>query len=191
MRGFTTLIAAALFCAASLNAQGLGALSGSVTDPSGAAIPGAKVTVTEPATEFSRSVTTNEDGLYSIPSLRPAVYRLTVEAQGFRLFTESGRELLADQSATVNVKLEVGAVSEAVEVAASAAQVDTTTSTIKQVVDQRQIVELPLNGRNAAALTFIGAGSGKFALGRRGSGADENLPRRGYRFDQWLPAIPD
>ena len=107
--------------------QGLGELVGAVSDPSGAVIAGAKVTATEIATRFSRSVTTNAEGFYTITSLRPADYNLTVEAQGFRTHARSGVTLAADQSATVNVRLEVGAAAESISVNADSVQVDTST----------------------------------------------------------------
>src|SRR6266852_8619137 len=95
-------------------AQGLGSLSGTVIDPSGAAIPSATVMATETETGFARSVTTGTDGHYVIPELRPTGYILAVQAQGFRRFSQTGVTLQADQSATLNVKLEVGAATESV-----------------------------------------------------------------------------
>src|SRR4051794_31195233 len=151
------------------NAQGLGELAGGITDPSGAAIAGAKVTAIEVGTGFERTAVSSAEGFYSIPSLRPAEYKLTVEAVGFRPFTATNISLQADQRGTVNVKLELGSVTETVSISASAAQVDTATSTIKQVVDQRQIVELPLNGRNAATLTLLVPG----AINAPSNGADQ------------------
>ena len=88
--------------------QGLGEFVGAVTDPSGAGIPNAKITVTETGTGFTRNATTSPDGLFTVASLRPSVYSVTVEAPGFRSFTQKDITLLADQRATVNVKLELG-----------------------------------------------------------------------------------
>lgn len=151
------------------NAQGLGELAGAITDPTGAAIVAAKVTAVEVGTGFERSAISSGEGFYTIPSLRPAQYKLNVDAVGFRSFIATNISLQADQRATVNVKLELGSVSESVSISANAAQVDTATSTIKQVVDQRQIVELPLNGRNAAALTLLVPG----AINAPSNGADQ------------------
>src|ERR1700685_2860536 len=136
-------------------AQGLGSFGGTVTDPSGAAIPSATVTVNEAGTGFTRSVTTGADGHYVIPDLRPSGYSLTVDAQGFRRFSQTGLTLQADQSATINMKLEVGAASESVTVEGTAIQVDSTTETLKQVIDNSRMNEMPLNGRNIAALTSL------------------------------------
>jgi hypothetical protein len=159
-----------LFAVAALvQAQGLGEFVGTVTDPSGAVIAGAKVTATEAATGFSRSVTTSGEGFYAIPSLRPADYNLTVEAAGFHTYSQKGIPLAADQSAAVNVKLDVGATTETVNIVGTAIQVDTTTSTIRQVVDGERMVDIPLNGRNAAQLTLLVAG----AVNSPNAGADQ------------------
>ncbi len=158
------------------HAQGLGQFVGIVTDPSGSAIPLAKITATEAGTGFTRSVMTNNEGYYVIPSLRPSTYNLMVEATGFRSYYQEGVTLGADQKATVNVKLEVGAVTETVKVTGSAAQVDTSTATMKQVVDQHQIIELPLNGRNAAQLTLLVPGAVDSPNGGADQGQTKTFP---------------
>jgi hypothetical protein len=140
-------------------AQGLARLAGTVSDPSGAAVQSARVTATEVETGSARIVITGTDGHYVIPDLRPASYRLEVEASGFRRFSQTGITLQADQAATVNITLEIGAATESVTVEASAAQVDTTTETVRQVVDTSRMIEMPLNGRNAAELTTLVAGA--------------------------------
>src|SRR5216684_3877010 len=103
------LAGALLLSAIPAYGQGLGEFVGTVTDPSGGAVPAAKVTVTEAGTGFTRSTTTGAEGYYAIPSLRPAVYNLFVEMPGFRAFKQTGITLKADQTATLNVKLELGA----------------------------------------------------------------------------------
>ena len=150
-----------IFSAGSLTirAQNTGELLGAVTDATGAVVTGAKVTVTETATGLTRSVNTGSDGFYTVSSLRPTVYKITVEAPGFRTITQEELTLQADQRATVNFKLELGAVTEKVEVRASTVQVDTVTGTIRQVVDTARILELPLNGRNPATLALTVAGT--------------------------------
>lgn len=143
----------------SLFAQGLGTISGTVLDPSGALIPGAKITVTEAGTGLSRTATSDEQGRYVIPSLRPATYALTGENPGFSKFTQPGIALLADQSLTVNVTLRVGAVAEEVTVEAAPPAVNTTTATLGQVIELGRVDALPMNGRNAAALTLLVPGT--------------------------------
>jgi hypothetical protein len=158
-----------LSCASLALGQGSGSIVGTVTDPSGALVPGAEVTITETGTMFSRSATTDEQGYYVIPSLRPANYGLKVTAQGFRQYEQKEFTLLADQTLTVNVGLQLGSSVETVTVEANPTQVDTTTATLKQIVDQARMVELPLNGRNAAQLTLLVPG----AVSTAGGGADQ------------------
>src|SRR5262249_35314190 len=91
------------------HAQGFGAIAGTITDASGAVVPGATVTVSETATRLSRSVASDERGHYAVPSLRPAAYALLVELTGFRTFSRPGVVLLADQTVVLDVRLELGA----------------------------------------------------------------------------------
>ena len=136
-------------------AQGLGGFVGTVTDPSGAAVASAKVTVTEAGTGFARSTITSAEGFYTFPSLRPAEYNLSVEAPGFRTSTQSGIVLGADQTATVNVKLDLGATSETVSIVAESVPGRHVHFNHEAGCRRKTIVELPLNGRNAATLTLL------------------------------------
>jgi hypothetical protein len=140
-------------------AQNTGGIEGVVTDTSGAVIAEAKVTVTESATGLSRTVNTGPDGFYSVPALRPTSYRVIAASAGFRTAIQADVTLQADQRASINFKLELGAVSETIEVSGAAVQVDTVTGTIKQVIGTERILELPLNGRNPATLTLTVAGT--------------------------------
>jgi carboxypeptidase family protein len=140
-------------------AQGSSTINGTVADPSGAVVPGAKITVVEVETHLSREAITNSEGFFVLSSLRPTRYRMTVEASGFRTFNQTGITLLADDSITISVKLDLGSTTDVVNVEASAVQVDTTTPTLRQVVDSARMIELPLNGRNAAQLTALVAGA--------------------------------
>ena len=136
-------------------AQHTGQISGIVTDSSGALVPGATVTATEASTGFRQTTATRNSGRYRFPSLRPTTYDLSAEIAGFRTFRRRGIELLANQSLTLNVTLEPGQLTEAIEVSGAATQVDTTTSTLNEVVDHARIVNLPLNGRDVAQLTTL------------------------------------
>jgi Carboxypeptidase regulatory-like domain/TonB dependent receptor-like, beta-barrel len=167
---------ALLFAPLYSHAQGLGSILGKVTDPAGAGVAGAQVTATQEATGFSRSATSDSDGFYVIPSLQPAVYSLTVEAKGFNTSKQHGITLLADQSLTVNADLKLGSVTEVVNVTANAVQVDTSTSTLRQVVEGQRISELPLNGRNAAQLTLTVAGAVNAPNGGADQGATKTFP---------------
>src|SRR5499426_3263814 len=149
---------AALLSAYAL-AQQAGQIVGSVTDDKGAGVANATVKALEVGTGFARNVVTDGDGRYVLPALRPTQYEIIVEAGGFRSFRRVGVELLANQSLTINITLEVGVVTETVQVEGAAVQVDTSTSTLKEVVDRARIAELPLNGRDAARLTTLVAGT--------------------------------
>jgi len=156
-------------------AQGLGTMVGTVTDPSGGAVVSAKVTATEIGTGFAREAKTDERGYFVIPSLRPAEYTVSVEATGFSV-TKQGVTLLADQALTVNVQLKLGMSTETVNVTSGDSQVDTTTATIAQVVEQQRLVELPLDGRNAAQLTLLVPGAVNSPNGGADQGSTKTYP---------------
>src|SRR5258708_7307386 len=129
---------------------------GTVTDPTGAAVSGAKVTASNDATGFSRTAQSGSDGAFLIPLLPIGDrYRLTVEAAGFRSFARTGIELQLNQNARIDAQLQLGNISEKVEVSSGAPLVDTYSSEGGEVVEQRRIVELPLNGRNALQLATL------------------------------------
>jgi hypothetical protein len=149
----------ALAACGAVYGQGFGTIVGTVTDPSGAVIPGAKVTVTDEATAAARDTKANEQGYYVVPSLRPSNYTVTVDAPGFAASVRKGIQLQADENATVNATVSVQQSTQAIEISAQAAQVNTSTATVSEVVDQRRVVDLPLNGRNAASLLLVVAGA--------------------------------
>jgi hypothetical protein len=144
--------------AAMARAQGIGSISGTVTDASGAVVPAAAVTATSDGTGAAATVKTNGSGSYVFPSLLPGTYTVTVSAPGFKVFEEKSVVLQADQAATVNAALQVGQQSQTISVNADAVQVDTVTGTLSQVIDSARVNDLPLNGRNAAQLTTLVAG---------------------------------
>ncbi|MDR3724484.1 MAG: carboxypeptidase regulatory-like domain-containing protein [Terracidiphilus sp.] len=153
------VVLVALLAAPAARAQGLGRIVGTVTDPSGAAIPGVKVVATQAGTGVATETVTNSTGGYVFPVLPPTKYNVTFSAPGFATSTQKGVLLQADQAVTVAMALTVGAANaEEVTVTTEVPQVDTTTSTLSQVVDTARVNELPLNGRNAASLTTLTAG---------------------------------
>ncbi len=156
--------------------QGYATIVGNVTDASGAVVPAAKVTATETATGLSREAVTSTSGEYVLTTLRPTTYQLAVDAPGFNKYTQTGIQLTADQSATLNISLAVGVASQAVTVEAMASQTDTYTSTLKEVVDTARIVDLPLNGRNAAALTTLVPGATLAPNGGADQGQQKTFP---------------
>lgn len=127
-------------------------LEGTVTDPSGSAVPRTAVVLKNLETGFERHATTSELGRYNFNAMPVGLYSLQVEAQGFQTFRQSGIRLNVNTPATVDVRLSVGAVTEQVTVTADAVMVNTQSGTLSQVVQQRYLVDLPLNGRNAATL---------------------------------------
>jgi hypothetical protein len=130
-------------------------MTGRVADPSDAIIPEANVTIINEDTGIRRETTTNELGYYVVPLLQPGRYRVTVQKEGFRPISRAGITLEVDQMARVDFVLEVGAVTETVEVVANVNRVDTQSATLKEVVDERRIRELPLNGRDATQLILL------------------------------------
>ena len=173
---FATLVFALLSAPLLSHAQGLGSIAGRVLDPNGAAIASARVVILQEGTGFSRTATADADGLYVIPSLEPATYSISVDAPGFSTSKQSGIVLLADQTLTVNLSMKLGSTTETVTVNSNALQVDTSTSTLKQVIEQERISELPLNGRNAAQLTLLVPGAVNAPNGGADQGATKTFP---------------
>ncbi len=152
------LVAMLLLAAAGAFAQSA-QITGRVTDASGAVAPRVSVSVTNVATGVDRKVTTNESGYYVVPLLPPGEYRVAVEHAGFRPIVRSGVILEVDQRAELNFTLQVGAVAERIEVQAAAAQLNTVEASRGQVIENRRIIELPLNGRNYNELALLSAGT--------------------------------
>ena len=134
------------------------ALEGVVRDPSGAAVAGANVVVRNAATNAEAHLTTGQDGFFLVPALPPGPYSVTVAAGGFKTLVSNTIVLVVDQKAQVQFVLEIGAVTQTVSVTAEAALLKRTTSDVGQVIDSREITELPLNARNSYALAFLGPG---------------------------------
>jgi hypothetical protein len=136
-------------------AVAVAAVQGQVLDSSGSAVPGAQIKMTQTATQYVRSTTSGVDGSYSLPNLPVGPYTLEAAANGFKTYVQSGITLQVGSSVQVNVALQVGAVSENVQVTASANMVETRSNSVAQVIDERRITELPLNGRQATDLIVI------------------------------------
>ncbi|HUQ94576.1 MAG TPA: TonB-dependent receptor [Bryobacteraceae bacterium] len=128
---------------------------GTTTDSSSAAVPGVEISVTHLATNQTRTVISNELGYYAIPGLEPGAYRIAARKQGFKRQVRANVLLQVNQKLTVDFPLEVGEVVESVEVTAEVAALDSASASLGTVVDQRKIVDLPLNGRNYAQLAWL------------------------------------
>src|SRR6266581_3431644 len=146
-------------------AQATAQISGAVQDQSGAVLPGAEVTATQTDTGVSRMTITNETGYYVLPSLPLGPYRLEAGLPGFRTFVQRGIVLQVNSNPTINIVLQVGEVSEQVEVQANAALVETRSVSVGQVMETARIMELPLNGRNAQELLLLSGGAVQTATG--------------------------
>ena len=134
-------------------------VSGSVLDSSGAAVVGANITATNAATSSSRSTISTDTGAYTISSLPPGVYVFSFAKTGFKALKFDHIVLTVDQVLTLDAKLEVGAVSATIEVAAaSVAPIDTQTATLSNVVEHTQMTELPLILRDPYQLVLLGPG---------------------------------
>lgn len=161
-----------------------GSIRGTVTDPSGAAVAGAKVVATNTATGISKEVTAGSDGTYDFLQLAvPAAYTVSAEVTGFRKFEASGISLNVNQVYVLDIKLEVGAVTETVTVEATPAQVETTSIELGKVVDSTTIVNMPLNGRNWDTLQLLEPGVVAASDGRGGPGLG-NYATNGSQADQ-------
>jgi hypothetical protein len=130
-------------------------LTGDVRDSSGAGVAKATVTVKQTETGDVTKVTSGKDGVYTVTNLRPGPYTVTIEAQGFRRFVQEGVRLTTGERIRLNVALTVGEVSEEVKVTADASLLRTETGSLGQVIRNRRIVELPLNGRNYFSLITL------------------------------------
>jgi Carboxypeptidase regulatory-like domain len=139
-------------------AQEAGTILGVVKDSSGGVVPNAKVTTTNVDTTEIRTVTTGADGSFRVPALLPGHYSLKVEAQGFQTLTQTGLNLNVAQQLVMNATLQVGAATQEVTVTGEAPVIDTTTSSVGGLVNDQQIAELPLNGRDYTDLTLLQAG---------------------------------
>jgi hypothetical protein len=148
-----------------------GTISGTVKDPAGATIPNANVTVTRVESNTQRTSVTDENGAFNLPALPVGHYNVSVAATGFKTDTDKGITLDIDQEAVVNFTMTLGQVDEQVVVSAESeqARVDTTSSSIGHVVDNTQIAELPLNGRNFIDLTILQTGVTQFQNNQAGS----------------------
>ncbi|MGH9657592.1 MAG: carboxypeptidase regulatory-like domain-containing protein, partial [Bryobacteraceae bacterium] len=152
-------IAGLLFQIASAVAQSTdAALSGTITDPSAAPVPGVKVVAAHIETGVSTTVATNEAGVFVFAALPPGGYRISAEHSGFRKAVVNGVELEIGARLTLNLSLELGAVAESVEVSAEAGEISYSTATVGTVVTGRKILELPLAGRSTYDLLTTQAG---------------------------------
>ncbi|WP_263365974.1 TonB-dependent receptor [Edaphobacter bradus] len=158
--------------------QSTATLSGTVTDPSGAVVPNATVLVHSLATGVDRSTVSDGAGYYTAPSLQPGEYSVTVNAAGFARFVVERVTLEVDGHGTVNARLALSSTGETVQVEGTPPAIETQTITVGQVIDQKTVQEIPLNGRHFLDLTVLTPGgvtappSGNLTSPSRGLGAN-------------------
>src|SRR5262245_39050753 len=154
----------------------VGSISGTVRDQKGSAVPNAPVVVKEERTGLSRTVATDENGFFSVLSLPAGVYSVSTTPQGFKKTVNEKVELHVSENLAITLVVQVGEVSETIVVTDETPQVSTTGGDISSLVSEKQVTELPLNGRNYAALVTVIPGistAGSFAT--RGTGLDSNI----------------
>jgi hypothetical protein len=158
-----SLLAALLFCVPQLqlHAQGAGnaAVQGTVTDPTGAVIPGAELKLINNATHIERVATSDSGGLYSFPNTPVGTYTLNVTGAGFRSYSQTNVVLEVGSSIAINVSMEVGTTDERVEVKSEGLALQTEDASFKQTIDQQTVTEMPLNGRQMTGLITLSGGS--------------------------------
>jgi hypothetical protein len=135
-----------------------GSIAGTVADPSAAVIAGARLTLTNTSTGEKRSAASSDTGSFLFPALPPGAYELAAERDGFKRAVRAGIHLSVQDALSFDIVLTVGSVSESVEVQATALALETATSSLGQVIDNRKILDLPLNGRNTLALVALTPG---------------------------------
>src|SRR6266487_4363162 len=173
----SSMILIALGAITTFAQTGTSSITGTVLDVNGAAVPGATVTALNEATGVVYTQTTNDSGLYSFSFLPVGVYTVTVEKQGFKKFQKTKNALEVGTPLTVDVAMEVGLVSEVVTVQGGAEQLQTANATLGNVVEQKAIETLPLNGRNPLTLLLLEPGVVQRSFGGAGSGVHVNGAR--------------
>jgi Carboxypeptidase regulatory-like domain len=168
-------------------AQAVGAIVGTVTDPSGAVLPGARVTAMNEATHVSQSTITGSAGTYTLPQLPVGTYTVTADAKGFQKGNTSGITLDVSQKREVNFAVTVLGISETVKVDTTPPLLNTTDATVAGLVSEEQVQSLPLNGRSIAGLVFMQPGvvadtGGMGWMTGQGAGGQNN----GQQSGQWI-----
>ena len=181
-RCLLTGLVSILWCSLSCLAQTTAGVNGSVTDATGAVIPGARITVTNTATGAEREAVSDSAGLYDVPLLQPGTYKIAVQKEGFRQLARENVRLEVNQVARIDFAMQVGEVSETVDVQGAAPLLEASNSSVGQVVETKAVSDLPLNGRNFAQLAILSAGAigvGYGPAGTIGSGSRPDDTRPG------------
>src|SRR5499433_2643511 len=154
------------------------AISGTVTDSTGAAVQGAKIELLSPATGLHRETTTNTTGIYHLPALQIGNYKITVSKEGFKSVEFPNVELSVGQPRTIDVRLEVGALTNTVQVTASVETLNRSSAEVGGTIESTQIKEIPISGRNWASLMLLAPGAINY-----GNGAQRAIRFSGHSLD--------
>jgi hypothetical protein len=173
-----TMLFAVLAAAWPAMAQDRASIHGTVTDPSGAVVSGAQVTLNSPATGLRRETVTGSSGLYEFPSLAVGSYKISFASAGFKPYAIDSVDLLYGQVRTVDARLSIGGASESVEVSASPEEVNRANAEVDGVIESPQIREIPLNGRNWATLMMLAPGAMN-----SGGGSQRDIRFDGHSLD--------
>src|SRR5215211_5568709 len=158
---------------------------GTVKDPAGQLVNGATVTLTDPSKNFTRTQQTNDDGQYVFSAVPPGTYRLEITAQGFKTASVSGVEALVDTPTVRDIPLEIGAVSETVDVTSAAeAAINTSDATIGNSFERKRIVELPLNANNVVGLLSLQPGVTRSGFVNGGRADQSNITLDGVDVNE-------
>src|SRR5947209_14134431 len=178
----STVLLLLFLCAPPIHAQvDTGTILGTVTDASGAPINGAKVTLTNEGTSAALSTTTATDGGYKFTPVKIGSYKLTVSFQGFQTMTQTNVPVNVGADVVVNFALKPGSVTEVIEVSSAPPVLETQSGSVGQVVDSRNVNDLPLNGRNFTFLAQLAAGVNTPQADTRGNAASGAFAANGNR----------
>jgi hypothetical protein len=179
LRAMMVLIGVGVFAAVSAQVSTVGTISGTVRDQKGAVVPNAEVVIQGEDTGVSRTVNADDSGFYLATSLAVGRYSISTSPQGFKKTVASAVDLHIGENKVVNLELQVGQVTETVTVSSDAAPVETRSGGVSSLVSEKQVTELPLNGRNYAALVTmipgLSAPNEGGAFGTRGTGLDSHV----------------
>jgi len=180
-----SLLVITLFAAPSFAQAGGTTVRGTVKDPQGNLVSGATVTLTDPARNFTRTQQTNPDGAYVFNAIPPGTYRLDVSATGFKTASASGLVALVDTPTVRDVQLEIGAVSETVDVTSTAeAAINTSDASIGNSFERKRIVELPLNANNVVGLLSLQPGVSRAGFVNGGRADQSNITLDGVDINE-------
>ncbi|HWP42258.1 MAG TPA: carboxypeptidase regulatory-like domain-containing protein, partial [Blastocatellia bacterium] len=188
------LLGAGFLIGANAQTTTVGSISGTVRDPNGAVVPNVEVTIQEERTGLTRTVSTGSDGIYLATSLPVGRYTVSAAPQGFKRTVASGLELHLSENLVVNLTLEIGQVTETINVTAESTTIETKTGNVSSLISEKQVTELPLNGRNYAQLALMVPGVSP-ALGQPGgfasrgtglnAGVDMSVNGNGSNQNMW------